>query len=1021
MLTFQEAISRLQDYWAGQGALIWQPYSEKVGAGTMNPATLLRVLGPEPWNVAYVEPSYRADDGRYAENPNRMQMHTQMQVILKPDPGDPQERYLKSLEALGIRREEHDIRFVEDNWESPLIGAWGLGWEVWLDGQEIAQFTYFQQAGGLTLDVPAVEITYGLERMVMCLQGKRSVWDIQWDATHTYGEILRDQEIDYCRYNFDIADVDRLLAMYDLFEGEALLALEHGLVVPALDYILRCSQTFNLLDARGTVGVTERAALFKRMRDLTRQIATIYLEQRERAGMPWVGRKGLTTAQAEQGTLLHLPMGAPAALDEAAAPDNAAAAVPLVGCVPFLFEIGAEELPASHLSDALAQLREWVPQELDSLRLAHGEVKIWGTPRRLAIFVEQLAVRQPDEERQVKGPPARSAFDKEGAPTRAAQGFARSRGVDVTDLEVQEIDGGQYVVAHQSIVGRSALEVLAEVLPQWVAKLHFPRSMRWNETGVAFSRPIRWLIALLDEQVVEFSYAGLESRRVTVGPRPAGSPRVALASAGDYEPTLASYGVIVDPLARQADVLRRAKAAAAEVVGQIPDDPGLLEEVANLIEVPTAILGSFEDQYLALPQEVLIAVMKKHQRYFPVLDADGKIMANFVTIRNGGREHMDLVRQGNEDVIRARYADAEFFYTKDQQQPLEAYRGGLAKLTFQAEIGSMLDKSERLETLAPWLGELLGLSADELAALKRAASLAKADLATNMVVEMTGLQGIMGREYALLSGEDPAVAAAIAEHYLPRSAGDSVPTSALGTVLALADRADSLAGLFSVGMAPTGSADPYGLRRAAAGIVQILLEKQIDVSLRSVMAKALAQLPVTPPDNALDTLLSFVAGRLEVALRDMELAYDVVAAALAERGDNPTLALQAAEQLTAWITRDDWGYLLDNYARCVRITRSQPLFELVPGNLVEDAEKALYQALLTAELQVSAESKDLGESGVDQLMAAFVPMVPPIQSFFDKVLVMVEDEALREARLALLQRVAALATGIVDLGRLEGF
>jgi len=1021
MLTFQEAIGRLQDYWASQGALIWQPYSEKVGAGTMNPATLLRVLGPEPWNVAYVEPSYRADDGRYAENPNRMQMHTQMQVILKPDPGDPQERYLKSLEVLGIRREEHDIRFVEDNWESPLIGAWGLGWEVWLDGQEITQFTYFQQAGGLTLDVPAVEITYGLERMIMYLQGERSVWDIQWDATHTYGEILRDQEIDYCRYNFDFADVDRLLAMYDLFEGEALLALEHGLVVPALDYILRCSHTFNLLDARGTVGVTERAALFKRMRDLTRQIATVYLEQRERAGMPWAGREGLTSVQAEQGTLLHLPMGA------TGVQDAAAANVPLAGCVPFLFEIGTEELPASHLSDALAQLRQWVPQELDDLRLEHGEVKVWGTPRRLTVFVEQLAVRQPDEERQVKGPPARAAFGTEGRPTRAAQGFARSRGVDVTDLEVQEIDGGQYVVAHQSILGHSALEVLAEALPQWVAKLHFARSMRWNATGVAFSRPIRWLTALLDEQVVAFSYAGLESNRVTIGPRPAGSPRVALASAGDYEPTLASYGVIVDPLARQADVLRRARAAAAEVDGQIPDDPGLLEEVTNLIEVPTAILGGFEDQYLDLPQEVLIAVMKKHQRYFPVLDAGGKIMANFVTIRNGGQEHMDLVRQGNEDVIRARYADAEFFYAKDQQQPLEAYRGGLAKLTFQAEIGSMLDKSRRLETLAPWLGEQLGLSADELTALKRAASLAKADLATKMVVEMTSLQGIMGREYALLSGEDPAVALAIAEHYLPRSAGDSVPTSALGTVLALADRADSLAGLFSVGMAPTGSADPYGLRRAAAGIVQILLEKQIDVSLRGVVTKALAQLPETPPDGTLDRVLSFVAGRLEVALRDMGLAYDVVAAALAERGDNPTLALRAAQQLAAWITRDDWGYLLDNYARCVRITRNEPRFELLPDNLVEDAEKALYQALVTAELQVSAasadpaKSRDLGESGVDQLMAAFVPMVPAIQSFFDKVLVMSQDEVLREARLALLQRVAALATGIVDLGRLEGF
>ena len=307
-LTFQEAVLRLQRYWAEQGALVWQPYSEKVGAGTMNPATVLRVLGREPWNVVYVEPSYRPDDGRYAENPNRMQMHMQLQVILKPDPGDPQERYLASLEALGIRREEHDVRFVEDNWESPLIGAWGLGWEVWLDGQEITQFTYFQQAGGVTLETPAVEITYGLERIVMYLQRVRSVWDIQWDEHHTYGEILRDQEVDYCRYNFDLADVDRLQQMYRLFEEEARLALEAGLVVPALDYILRCSHTFNVLDARGTVGVAERAGLFKRMRALTREVAQAYLAQRERAGFPWLDRPGLTPGALDVGATLHLPL-----------------------------------------------------------------------------------------------------------------------------------------------------------------------------------------------------------------------------------------------------------------------------------------------------------------------------------------------------------------------------------------------------------------------------------------------------------------------------------------------------------------------------------------------------------------------------------------------------------------------------------------------------------------------------------------------------------------------------------------
>ncbi len=1007
MLTFQEVLLRLQRYWADQGALLWLPYSEKVGAGTMNPATFLRVLGPEPWNVVYIEPSYRPDDGRYAENPNRMQMHTQLQVILKPDPGDPQERYLKSLEAIGIRREEHDIRFVEDNWESPALGAWGLGWEVWLDGQEITQYTYFQQAGSVNLEIPAVELTYGLERIVMYLQNVRSVWDIAWDEHHTYGEILKDQEIDHCRYEFEYADVARLQALYDLFEQEALLNLKHGLVVPALDYVLRCSHTFNLLDSRGTVGVTERAVFFKRMRDLARQVAEAYLAQRDRAGFPWQNRPGLTPTVISPGALMHLP------LQDKVSPVAAPVSAP--GRAPFLFELGVEELPAGHLSTALAQWRELVPAALDAAKLAHGDVSIWGTPRRLVVYVADMALKQADETLEVKGPPARAAFDADGKPTRAAEGFARSKGVAVADLQVRETEGGAYIFATQHIPGRPAAEVLAELLPDWIAKLRFPRAMRWNETGVAFSRPIRWLLALLGEDEVHFTYAGLQSGRMTRGPRPVGSPEVALAAATDYHPTLASYGVIVDPEARAAEILRQARAVAAEVGGQIPDDPALLEEVTNLVEVPTALLGAFEKRYLTLPQDVLIAVMKKHQRYFPVLDARGRIMAHFVAVRNGGKEHLDIVRQGNEDVIRARYADAEYFYNQDCRRPLADYREGLAKLTFQADLGSMLQKSERLEKLALWVGEQLHLSAADMATLARAAYLAKADLATHVVIEMTSLQGIMGREYARRSGEPPAVAQAIFEHYLPRAAGDQLPESMPGIALALADRLDSLAGLFAVGLAPTGSADPYGLRRAASGVVQILLERRLPFSTRAALTEAARALPVAVTPEARDAAVDFIVGRLQVMLREAGLAFDVVEAALAARGENPVLARDAAEQLAVWVAREDWSLLLDNYARCVRITRDQPRFTLHPERLQEPAERALYAALCTAEAAVGPESD------VDAFLTAFTPLVPFIQRFFDAVLVMDKDAALREARLALLQRIVGLAAGIVDLSKLEGF
>ncbi len=1005
MLTFQEAILRLQRFWADQGALIWQPYSEKVGAGTMNPATFLRVLGPEPWNVGYVEPSFRPDDGRYGDNPNRMQMHTQFQVILKPDPGDPQERYLQSLEALGIRRAEHDIRFVEDNWESPALGAWGLGWEVWLDGQEITQFTYFQQAGGINLDIPCVEITYGLERIVMYLQGVRSVWEIAWDAHHTYGEILRDQEVDYCRYEFELADIGRLRQMYELFEQEAQLCLEHGLVVPALDAVLRCSHTFNLLDSRGTVGVTERALYFKRMRALARRTAEAYLAQRERAGFPWVGRPGLAAAPTANGTPMRLPLqGAHFPLAEE---DEATA--------PFVFEIGTEELPAADVRRALAQLDELVPAALREARLGHGASHVWGTPRRLVVYVEAMARRQADDERVVKGPPAHIAFDADGNPTRAAVGFARSRGVDVSALRVQEMAGGRYVVAHQRVPGRPAVEVLAELLPDWIARLHFPKTMRWNTTGVAFSRPIRWLVALLGQEAIPFTYAGLTAGRMTRGPRPAGSPEVALASAATYLPTMESYGVIVAPDERRAEIRRQAQALAAEVGGQIPDDAALLDEVANLVEVPTALRGEFDARYLALPQEVLIAVMKKHQRYFPVLDAQGAIMPYFIAVRNGGPEHLDVVTQGNEDVIRARYADAEYFYVQDRRRPLEAYREKLATLTFQADLGSMLDKSRRLEHLAPWVGEALRFPPTAMEDVRRAAYLCKADLATSMVIEMTSLQGVMGREYARLSGESEAVAQAIYEHYLPRFAGDALPQTEVGIALALADRLDSLAGLFGVGLAPTGSADPYGLRRASLGVVQILLGHGLHLDLRQGLEKAASLMPVAVTDEAIAAAERFVVGRLQVTLREQGFAHDVVEAVLAAQGRDPTAAREAAEQLRAWVARETWPQLLDNYARCVRITRGHPRYTLEPQALVEPGERALYRALREAE-----EALD-GRRDVDAFLTAFEPLVPHIQRFFDEVLVMTEDETLRRARLALLQRIAALAEGIVDLSRMEGF
>ncbi|MDL1901835.1 glycine--tRNA ligase subunit beta [Anaerolineae bacterium CFX9] len=1000
-LNFQQIIMKLHEFWAAHGCVLWQPHNVQVGAGTGNPATLLRVLGPEAWRVAYVEPSVRPDDGRYGENPNRMQYYYQYQVILKPDPGNPQELYLNSLEALGINPREHDIRFVEDNWESPALGAWGLGWEVWLDGQEITQFTYFQQAGGIELNPVAVEITYGLERIALPLQGKDSVWQIDWLAGEKdallYGDILLRSEIEHCKYYFEIADVNGLKQTYDVYENESRRALEAGLVAPAYDYVLKCSHLFNVLDTRGAIGVTERALYFRRMRDMTRRVARAFADQRQEMGHPleklssmW-GAPPLETADRQT-----LP-----ALDSAA---------------DFLFEIGVEELPADDVEHALAQLRTIAPKLFDDLRLAHEGVSVYATPRRLTLHARNVAPRQPDRQVTAKGPSADRAFDADGKPTKAAEGFARSKGISVDALTIEDVDGGRYVMATINEVGRTAGEVLAEALPGVISSIRFGKSMRWNASGTAFSRPIRWLLALLGGQVIPFDYAGIASGSVTRGLRPYGSPKHIINSSEEYFTALGVQGIILDSAARRAAIQEQCARLAASVGGRVPDDQTLLDEVTNLVETPTALLGRFEERYLSLPREVLVTVMRKKQRYFAVEDASGKLMPYFIAVRNGDDQHLNLVAHGNEQVLRARFSDAEYFYAQDTQKSLEDFKARLGTLTFHEKLGSMLDKNDRVASLVPSVGALLGVDADTIAVAQRAASFAKADLAAQMVVEMTSLQGTMGREYALLRGESPAVADAIFEHWLPRGADDILPASMAGALVGLVDRLDSLAGLFAAGLAPQSTADPYGLRRAALGIIQIVIDRRLSIDLGQALDQVADAQPIEVSAEIRAQVLDFIAGRLRAWADEQGWRHDVSAAVLAAQGRSPYRAVEGIRQLSAWVEKPNWSQLLDGFARCVRITRNETTrFSVDEAKLMEAPEKALYEAWKVAQSELSEDGN------VDAFLSAFEPMLPAITTFFDEVLVNAEDPVVRQNRLGLLQAISAMSDGRADLSHLSGF
>ena len=627
-----------------------------------------------------------------------------------------------------------------------------------------------------------------------------------------------------------------------------------------------------------------------------------------------------------------------------------------------MLEIGTEELPGHDLVDALGQLKVAVPKLLADLRLAYDEVYVSGTPRRLVVLVKGLAPMQADEETVVKGPPADRAFDASGAATPAAVGFARKYGLPVEALEVRQEGAARYVYAVVRREGRPTPEVLSETLAGLVAGIKIGKTMRWNASGVAFSRPIRWFVSLLGETVIPFEYAGLTAGRTTYGPRAEGSPELEIAGADAYLPLVAAHHIIVDRDARQAAIKAQVAALAAEVGGAIPHDPGLLDEVTDLVEQPTAIRGNFAEEFLRLPKDVLITVMKKHQRYFPIVgnketrkqgNGDGgplvslstDLLPHFITVRNGGAEHAEVVQAGNEGVIRARYADAAYFYKADAAHKLEAFTPRLATLTFQEKLGSMLDKVRRLEQLAPQLGRMLGLSEADLATTSRAASLCKSDLATQMVVEMTSLQGIMGREYARLSGESDAVATAIFEAYLPRSQGDSLPAAQPGLTLGLANRLDSLVGLFAVGLAPTATADPFGLRRDALGLVQALVGLAQPFDLRPAIRAAAELMPIQAGETVLVDVLSFVRDRLYAWLRDQGLPHDVVAAVLAEQAHDPYRAAAAARELAELTKAPDWIDVFTAYARCKRIVRALPeTYALAPEHYTEPATRGLYEA-----------------------------------------------------------------------------
>lgn len=682
-----------------------------------------------------------------------------------------------------------------------------------------------------------------------------------------------------------------------------------------------------------------------------------------------------------------------------------------------LFEIGLEEMPARFMPPALAQLAELTQKALDEANLAYESVKTYGTPRRLTLIVSALAEQQPDTVLEVKGPAKKAAFDEEGNPSKALQGFCRSQGVTADDLVEQELKGVIYMYAKKEQKGQATAELLPAMLENIVHKLYFPKPMRWAYEEMRFARPIRWMVLLFGADVLPLEMAKVKADRFSRGHRFLGSDHIEIADAAEYMAKMEENFVIVDQKRRREMCWAEIQAAAEKISGVVKPDEELLEEVTYILEYPTGVIGRFDEKFLAIPTELVVTPMREHQRYFPVYDKDGKLLPNFITLRNGNAEHVDVVANGNERVLTARLSDAAFFWQEDCKHPLENNAEKLTHIVFHEKLGTLSQKVERIGKLAAFIGEKLAYPADAMTNTARAAELAKCDLVSHAVFEFTELQGIMGKYYARVFNEAEEVAAAIEEHYLPRFAGDVLPQTKAGIAIALADRLDSLVGFFAQNMIPTGSQDPYALRRQATGVAQIIIQHKLPLSVSELVAFAYANYTVEFAKNLAETqetVASFFAQRLDNILSEAGIGYDVVNAILANDCDRLCESYDKALAIAAFRTEDGFEQLMSGFTRATNLLKDKEVSGAVDEALLQTAEeKDLFAALQKARAAVDAAGDDYKAA-----LAALGAMRPQIDAFFDNVMVMVDDLAVRANRLSLLAGIVGLVDNIGKLDRL---
>jgi glycyl-tRNA synthetase len=1063
---FQEFVLRLTQYWIDHGCIWSQPYDSMMGAGTFHPHTFLKGIGPEPWRAVYVQPCRRPVDGRYGKSPYRFQHYYQLQVVLKPSPANIVDLFLSSLQHVGVNLKDNDVSLLEDDWKGPTLGAWGLGWEIRANGQEVSQFTYFQQLGGMDIEVVSGEITYGLERLYMYAKGITNGLDMPYNDNFTYGDVFFQNEFEFSHFNFKEAKVSELFASFDACERNVSELCAKNLILPAYDEVLKASHTFNLLDARGAISVSERQRFIGRVRECARQCAEIYRSEREKLGFPMLKRLNADPRQILQPlSLQRASQGQEQekAVSEAPGADSLPYTPALLhgkSSCDVLFELGVEEMPPAFQQSAQQEIELRMRSFLSSLgetfannsafadALLATKAEIFVSSRRLAVQFEAVPCTEPDRVQEVWGPAERIAKKADGSLSPAGEGFLRKNGIEPATAHFREKEGGLFLYAEKALKGRDLPSVLAEQFKMWVESLSAPLMMRWLPESISrpFIRPVRWIVALADKAVVPLQMFGLHSGRSTTGLRILSPAPIVLGHANEFVTALGERGVKISWAERRQALVDEATRLAVSVKGRVRADEGLFDKCAGLSESPFVFLGAFDAKYLRLPGVLVASVLREHMNSFALETSAGELLPFYVGVAGYRCGNVESMVKGTQDVVVGRLEDGAFYYDGDLETSLAELRERLKAQLFQADMGTLWDKSERVGTLAQTFAasvpeKALGQQGISQAAFIDAAGLAgafcKADLRTGCVQEFPDeMQGVMGG--VLVSHQKPfgssseVIAKAIAEHYEPKSAQGALPSSPLGQVVALADKLDSLCLMMNHGAELKGNKDPFGLRRLAIGILRLLgmedndtvvVPLTLDEALRQALLGLAGSGRTVKPDT-FEKVRTFLLGRLKASWRGQYNPFAVDAATANTAGMALPKARQFVMSAALALQQTGEGSLQE---ALVPYRRSRNLTADVPSDkekkravderlFSHDSERTLLACLAIAERNVADA---LASEDFERAFMELAKLGKPLASFFEGVMVLDKEAHIRENRLALLVRIRGLYESVADFSQVQ--